>query len=177
MGRTDSNASKAKLTLKDDSSINLYSVNFAQLGSGAADRDCTVTVNFEGGNHTNALWNIWGCGKGTTTVNVTGGIAHINRFGLVVAAPWFYASNAGHSTTGMVSVSGGVLSVTADQNKWTEALGRLSGFILGCGAVSESSGYHFDGRLDVSGDGIVTNGAPFVVGVGLAEGTVTQTGG
>ena len=177
LGRTDINASKAKLTLKDDSSINLYNVNFAQFGSGDAGKECAVTVNIEGGNHTNALWNIWGCGKGTTTVNVTGGISHINRFGLVVAAPWFYAGTPGNSTTGMVNVSGGVLSVTADQNKWYEALGKLSGFILGCGAVNASSGYHFDGRLDVSGDGIVTNGAPFVVGVGLAEGTVTQTGG
>lgn len=177
LGRTDINASKAKLTLKDDSSINLYNVNFAQFGSGDAGKECAVTVNIEGGNHTNALWNVWGCGKGSTTVNVTGGTSTINRFGLVVAAPWFYASSAGHSTTGTVNVSGGVLSVTAEQNKWNEALGRLSGFIIGNGAVSESSGYLFDGRLNVSDSGIVTNGAPFVVGVGLAEGSVTQTGG
>ena len=177
VGGTDVDDKKAKLTLADDSSIDLYNTTFSQFGSGDASKGSAVTVNFEGGNHTNALWNVWGCGKGTTTVNVTGGISHINRFGLVVAAPWYYASNAGHSTTGTVSVSGGVLSVTAEQNKWGEALGKLSGFILGCGAVNASSGYHFDGRLNVSGDGIVTNGAPFVVGVGLAEGTVTQTGG
>ena len=177
VGNTDMTDKSARLTLKDDSSVNLYNVNFAQVGSGSASMACDVTLNFEGGNHTNALWNVWGCGKGTTTVNVTGGIAHINRFGLVVAAPWFYATNPGHSTTGTVSVSGGVLSVTAEQNKWGEALGKLTGFIIGCGAVNASTGYHYDGRLNVSGDGIVTNGAPFVVGVGLAEGSVTQTGG
>ena len=177
VGPTDTNDRKAKLTLADDSSINLYNMTFSQFGSGSSDKSCTVTVNFNGGNHTNALWNVWGCGKGTTTVNVTGGISHINRFGLVVAAPWFYASTAGHSTTGTVNVSGGVLSVTAEQNKWTEALGRISGFIIGNGAVNASSGHLFDGRLNVSGNGIVTNGAPFVVGVGLAEGSVTQTGG
>ena len=177
VGNTDADGRQASLTLKDDSSIDLYDASFAQFGSGANNKACTVTVNFNGGNHTNALWNVWGCGKGSTTVNVTGGISYINRFGLVVAAPWFYASSAGHSTTGTVNVSGGVLSVTAEQNKWTEALGKLYGFILGNGAVAESSGYLFDGRLNVSGDGIVTNGAPFVVGGGLAEGTVTQTGG
>ena len=177
LGRTDTDNMKAELTLKDNSVINLYDVNFSQFGSGVADKKCTVTANIEGGNHTNALWNVWGCGKGTTTVNVTGGISHINRFGLVVAAPWFYANTAGHSTTGTVNVSGGVLSVTAEHNKWSEALGRITGFIIGNGAVNASSGYLFDGRLNVSGNGIVTNGAPFVVGIGLAEGSVTQTGG
>ena len=177
VGTTDSDSKSARLTLQDDSSINLYDVHFSQFGSGTADRSCAVTVNFKGGNHTNALWNVWGCGKGTTTVNVSGGISHINRFGLVVAAPWFYSTKPGHSTTGTVNVSGGVLSVTAEQNKWGEALGRLSGFIIGNGAVDASAGYLFDGRLNVSGNGIVTNGAPFVVGVGLAEGSVTQTGG
>ena len=180
LGQADDTDRVATLNLMDNSSVDMYDSWLFQIGSWSNSRgklDCNFNVS--GGVHTGAFFNVWGCRKGETRVNITGGFFSIPRYGLKIAGAHVNTENdVNNCTTGTVTVAGGTLSVTATDNHSADASDRLTGFIIGAGTVASDTTGRFDGRLIIGDGGVVTNGTcPFVVGVGRGVGSVTQTGG
>ena len=116
---------------------------------------------------------------GSAELNVSRGCVEGGGYGLRIAQPGgsqASAATAAVNSTGIVNVAGGILrNVSGWQKNWT-----VHGLIVGAGSnVNLSNPGRFVGTLNVSG-GIVSNAAEnayFGVGVGVADGTVMQTGG
>ena len=179
---SDSNK-KMEFNLCDNSSFDVEYAKFYLGKTDARTIGTRGTLNISGGNHRFGRYCELGCGHGIFTTTITGGHTEFVQYGLRIGA---YPSNPAntdkseskvYSCTGTVDVTGGVLYLNPGECHSNSARKGLWGTIIGYGIGSILNGW-FDGRLNISGDGIVTNGpAPIVVGAGNSVGTITQSGG
>ena len=171
------------MNLMDNSS---FKVSAARFYLGKTDARTLRTVgelNISGGNHSFGRYCELGCGHGTFTTTITGGHTEFRQYGLRIGAYPSKPANTGTSNskpyacTGTVDVAGGVLYLNPNECHNNSSRKALWGTVVGYGTSGALSGW-FDGRLNISGDSIVTNGtAPFIVGAGNAVGCITQSGG
>ena len=174
---------KMTMNLMDNSS---FKVSMAKFYLGRTDARSVNTVgklNISGGNHSFGRYCELGCGHGTFTTTITGGHTEFTQYGLRIGAypnspsATDQASRKIYTCTGTVDVVGGVLYLNPTECHNDSPRKALWGTVVGYGKSAELSGW-FDGRLNISGEAIVTNGpAPLIVGAGNAVGSVTQTGG
>jgi hypothetical protein len=175
-----------EFNLKDNSS---FKVSYAKFVFGKRDirsQRCKCTLNISGGNHSFGRYCDLGCGHGIFNTKITGGHTEFKQYGLRIGAypsypsgtpdPQYDVGNV-YACTSTVDVAGGVLYLNPDECHNDSARVGLWGVVVGYGAKGNYSSW-FDGRLNISGDAIVTNGpAPLIVGAGKAVGSITQTGG
>ena len=169
--------------LQGNSSFNVTSAKF-YFGKPMAHSTKTVgNLNISGGNHSFGRRSELGCGHGMFTTTITGGHTEFKQYGLRIGAYPDNPSNTDHNDakpfacTSTVNIANGVLYLRSNECHNDSARKSFWGTVVGFGRSGVHSGW-FDGRLNISGDAIVTNGvAPLFVGVGNSIGCITQTGG
>lgn len=169
--------------LQDNSSFTVTSAKFV-FGKPMAHCFRTVgNLNISGGNHSFGRYCELGCGHGMFTTSITGGHTEFKQYGVRIGAYPNMPSHTTHASakpfacTGTVDITSGVLYLKCNECHNDGARKGFWGTVVGFGRSGDHSGW-FDGRLNISGDAIVTNGAaPLFVGVGKSVGRITQTGG
>jgi len=177
------NSRGLEINLMDNSSFKVSAAKFYFGQTDARSLRCVGALNISGGSHSFGRYCELGCGHGTFTTTITGGHTEFKQYGLRIGAYPNSPSATGHASrmiytcTGTVDVAGGVLYLNPTECHNNSSRVALWGTVVGYGIAGTLSGW-FDGRLNISGDSIVTNGpAPLIVGAGNAVGSVTQTGG
>ena len=184
LGDSDTVNRKATLTVSDAANVDLSGAWFVQLGSKSNAYPSESVLNVNGGKLTLGYHNVIGAGVNRSELSIGGGATvRVPYVGLSIGSPYCVSSNFGANgsgcfATGVVSVANGTLANEGDGNNADWGSDRMAGLIVGNGTVPLSSGAWFSGRLNVGDGAFVTNGpCPVVVGIGLGEGKVVQTGG
>ena len=177
------NGRTCTFNLMDESSFKVSAAMFYFGQTDARSLRCVGAFNIYGGNHSFGRYSELGCGHGTFTTTITGGHTEFKQYGLRIGAYPYRPANTDKSDsevyacTGTVDIVGGSLYLNPTECHNTSARNALWGTVVGFGTSNALSGW-FDGRLNISGDAVVTNGpAPLFVGAGNAVGCITQTGG
>ena len=174
---------RIEINLMDNSSFKVSAAKFYFGQTDARSLRTVGTLNISGGNHSFGRYCELGCGHGTFTTTITGGHTEFRQYGLRIGAYPNNLSGTGkenskiYACTGTVDVAGGVLYLNPTECHNNSSRVALWGTVVGYGVAGDLSGW-FDGRLNISGDAIVTNAiGPLIVGAGNAVGSITQTGG
>jgi len=172
-----------EINLMDNSSFKVSTAKFYFGQTDARSLRCVGALNISGGNHSFGRYCELGCGHGTFTTTITGGHTEFRQYGLRIGAYPNNLSGTGkdnskiYACTGTVDAAGGVLYLNPTECHNNTPRKALWGTVVGYGVAGDLSGW-FDGRLNISGDAIVTNAiGPLIVGAGKAVGSITQTGG
>ena len=178
------NSQTTQYNFKDNSAFKVVDAKFYFGKTDARTKGTVGTFNISGGNHSFGRYCELGCGRGLFTTTITGGHTEFRQYGLRIGA---YPSTAAstdkdgafaYTCTGIVNVVSGVLYLNPGECHANSARDELWGTVIGYGTSDNRFSGWFDGRLNISGDGIVTNNAaPIVVGGGKSVGTIVQNGG
>ena len=176
---------RAVINLKDTSQFTASGVRTLMFGLSTSKSVKTVgELNISGGVHSFGRYCEMGAGTGTYTINITGGHTTFDQYGVRFGT---YPANANRTAgtpnyfcnTTIVNVTSGVLYARCGECRNNSAKNTMWGCVIGNGSgsgVIDADVY--DGRLNLSGSGVVTNGvAPLMVGVAHGRGSISQTGG